>query len=192
MTLEAGTGAVHTAPGHGQEDYEVGLKYGLDVYAPVDHKGRFTKEGGDLRWAARVQGEQGRSSSILKEKGALLAEEKITHSYPHCWRCKNPVIFRATEQWFISMKTNDLLKKIGRERPERQLGSAWGKDRILGMIENRPDWCISRQRAWGVPIIAFTCKDCNELLLDQKVVDHVADIVEKEGADVWFTRTPPS
>ncbi len=126
---------------------------------------------------------------LLKSKNALLAEEKIIHSYPHCWRCKNPVIFRATEQWFISMKTNDLLKKTVENIQKVNWVPSWGKDRILGMMENRPDWCISRQRAWGVPIIAFTCTECSELLLDQKVVDHVADIVEKEGADAWFVRT---
>ena len=111
-----------------------------------------------------------------------MAEEKISHSYPHCWRCKSPVIFRATEQWFISMKANDLHKKTLENIQKVNWVPTWGKDRILGMMENRPDWCISRQRAWGVPIIAFTCTKCNELLLDQKVVDHVADIVEKEGA----------
>ena len=189
VTLEAGTGIVHTAPGHGQEDYEVGLKYGLDVYAPVDHKGRFTKEAGEFAGQHVFKANKG-IIELLKSKNALLAEEKIAHSYPHCWRCKNPVIFRATEQWFISMKTNDLLKKTVENIHKVTWVPAWGKDRILGMMEGRPDWCISRQRAWGVPIIAFTCKACNELLLDQKVVNHVADIVEKEGADAWFVRMP--
>ena len=189
VTLEAGTGAVHTAPGHGQEDYEVGLKYGLEVYAPVDQKGRFTNEGGELS-GQHVFKANKPIIELLKSRGALLAEEKISHSYPHCWRCKNPVIFRATEQWFISMKTNDLLKKTVENIHTVNWVPTWGKDRILGMMESRPDWCISRQRAWGVPIIAFICRSCNELLLDQKVVDHVAAIVEKEGADVWFSRTP--
>ncbi len=187
VTLEAGTGAVHTAPGHGQEDYEVGLKYGLDIYAPVDHKGRFTKEAGEFAGEQVFKANKG-IIEVLKSRGALLAEEKISHSYPHCWRCKHPVIFRATEQWFISMKTNDLLKKTVENIHKVTWVPTWGKDRILGMMENRPDWCISRQRAWGVPIIAFTCKECNELLLDKKIIDHVADIVEKEGADVWFTK----
>jgi isoleucyl-tRNA synthetase len=189
VTLEAGTGIVHTAPGHGQEDYEVGLKYGLEVYAPVDQKGRFTKEAGEFAGQNVFKANKG-IIELLKSKSALLAEEKISHSYPHCWRCKNPVIFRATEQWFISMKTNGLLKKTVENIHKVNWVPSWGKDRILGMTENRPDWCISRQRAWGVPIIAFTCKACNELLLDKKVVDHVADIVEKEGADAWFVRTP--
>ena len=188
VTLEAGTGAVHTAPGHGQEDYEVGLRYGLDVYAPVDQKGRFTSEGGEFA-GQHVFKANRPIVELLKSRGALLAEEKISHSYPHCWRCKNPVIFRATEQWFISMKTNDLLKKTVENIQTVNWVPSWGKDRILGMMESRPDWCISRQRAWGVPIIAFTCTKCNELLLDAKVVDHVAHIVEKEGADAWFART---
>ncbi len=189
VTLEAGTGAVHTAPGHGQEDYEVGLKYGLEVYAPVDHKGVFTKEAGDFAGQYVFKANKN-IIELLKNKNALMAEEKISHSYPHCWRCKSPVIFRATEQWFISMKTNDLHKKTLENIQKVNWVPTWGKDRILGMMENRPDWCISRQRAWGVPIIAFTCTQCKELLLDQKVVDHVADIVEKEGADAWFVRTP--
>ncbi len=188
VTLEAGTGAVHTAPGHGQEDYEAGLRYGLDVYAPVDHKGRFTKEAGEFAGQQVFKANNG-IIELLKNKHALLAEEKIFHSYPHCWRCKNPVIFRATEQWFISMKMNELLKKTVENIHQVNWVPSWGKDRILGMMENRPDWCISRQRAWGVPIIAFTCKQCNELLLDRKIVEHVADIVEKEGADAWFKRT---
>jgi isoleucyl-tRNA synthetase len=188
VTLEAGTGAVHTAPGHGQEDYEVGLKYCLDVYAPVDQKGKFTKEAGEFAGLPVFKANAG-IIELLKAKNALLAEEKISHSYPHCWRCKHPVIFRATEQWFVSMQKNDLLKKTVENIHKVNWVPSWGKDRILGMMENRPDWCISRQRAWGVPITAFTCKGCNTLLLEKAVVDHVADIVEKEGADAWFVRS---
>jgi isoleucyl-tRNA synthetase len=188
VTLEAGTGAVHTAPGHGQEDYEVGIRYGLDIFAPVDRKARFTKEAGIFVGEHVHKANKG-IISLLREKHALLAEERILHSYPHCWRCKNPVIFRATEQWFISMKTNNLLKKTTEEASKVTWVPAWGKDRFLSMIENRPDWCISRQRAWGVSIVAFTCNDCGELLLNKAVIDHVAAIVEQEGADVWFTRS---
>ncbi len=187
VTLEAGTGAVHTAPGHGQEDYEVGLKYGLDIYAPVDQKGRFTKEAGQFAGENVHKANKG-IIELLRTHGALLAEEKISHSYPHCWRCKNPVIFRATEQWFISMKKNDLLKKTIENANMVSWVPGWGKDRFLSMIENRPDWCISRQRAWGVSIVGFTCKDCGQLLLDKTIIDHVADIVAKEGADVWFAK----
>ncbi len=188
VTLEAGTGAVHTAPGHGQEDYEVGIRYGLDVYAPVDHKARFTKEAGQFAGEHVHKANKG-IITLLKEKHALLAEETISHSYPHCWRCKQPVIFRATEQWFISMKNNDLLKKTVENVHKVTWVPGWGKDRFLSMVEKRPDWCISRQRAWGVSIAAFTCKDCGQLLLDKTIIDHVAAIVEKEGADVWFTRS---
>ncbi len=188
VTLEAGTGAVHTAPGHGQEDYEVGLRYGLAIYAPVDHKARFTKEAGQFAGEHVHKANKG-VIALLKEKNALLAEEKISHSYPHCWRCKHPVIFRATEQWFISMKTNELLKKTVENVHAVTWVPGWGKDRFLSMVERRPDWCISRQRAWGVPIVAFTCKDCGQLLLEKTIIDHVADIVEKEGADAWFTKS---
>ena len=188
VTLEAGTGIVHTAPGHGQEDYEVGIRYGLDVYAPVDHKARFTKEAGPFAGENVHKANKG-IINLLKEKNALLAEEKIIHSYPHCWRCKNPVIFRATEQWFISMKNNDLLNKTVENVHKVTWVPGWGKDRFLSMVEKRPDWCISRQRAWGVSIVAFTCKDCGQLLLDKSIIDHVAAIVEKEGADIWFTRS---
>lgn len=191
VTLDAGSGAVHTAPGHGQEDYEVGLRYGLAIYAPVDHKGRFTSEAADFSGQHVHKADKG-IIELLKAKGMLLAEEPITHSYPHCWRCKNPVIFRATEQWFISMEKNGLLKKAIENIHNVKWVPSWGKDRILGMMENRPDWCISRQRAWGVPIIAFTCKRCNAMLLDKKTADFVADIVEKEGADAWFTKPAES
>ena len=189
VTLEAGTGAVHTAPGHGQEDYEVGLRYGLDVYAPVDHQARFTKDAGVFIGEHVHKANKG-VISLLREKGALLAEEKLVHSYPHCWRCKHPVIFRATEQWFISMQANDLLKRTIEDANSVSWVPGWGKDRFLSMVENRPDWCISRQRAWGVSIVAFTCRDCGELLLDKTVIDHVAGLVEQEGADVWFIKTP--
>jgi isoleucyl-tRNA synthetase len=188
VTLEAGTGIVHTAPGHGQEDYEVGMRYGLEVYAPVDHKARFTKEAGQFA-GEHVHKANKAIIALLKEKNALLAEEKISHSYPHCWRCKNPVIFRATEQWFISMKNNDLLKKTVENVHKVTWVPAWGKDRFLSMVEKRPDWCISRQRAWGVPIVAFTCNDCGQLLLDKSVIDHIAEVIEQDGADVWFTKS---
>ena len=123
----------------------------------------------------------------MQELDVLLKEEKITHSYPHCWRCKKPVIFRATEQWFISMETGDLRKKALEAIESVSWIPRWGRDRIHGMISVRPDWCISRQRTWGVPIIAFTCKKCGFLLLDKNVVDHVAGLAEEHGADIWFS-----
>jgi isoleucyl-tRNA synthetase len=187
VTLDAGTGLVHTAPGHGQEDYATGIKYGLDVYAPVDGKGRFTPDVAE--WAG-VSVFKANPAIVEKLRGAdrLLAEEKLAHSYPHCWRCKRPVIFRATEQWFVSMETNRLKERAIEGIHNVRWIPQWGKDRILGMMTNRPDWCLSRQRAWGVPIAAFRCGACGHVLIDGKVVDHVADLVAREGADVWFSR----
>src|SRR3989337_1556779 len=169
VTLEQGTGCVHTAPGHGEEDYETGLKYGLDIYSPVDSRGRFND---DVPFFAGMQVFEANKfiNEKMQELGVLLKEEKITHSYPHCWRCKKPVIFRATEQWFISMETGDLRKKALEAIETVSWIPRWGRDRIHGMISVRPDWCISRQRTWGVPIIAFTCKKCGFLLLDKNVV----------------------
>ncbi len=189
VTLDAGTGIVHTAPGHGQEDYDVGRKYGLDIYAPVDNKGVFTK---DVEYFAGMHVFKSNEAIIekLKEVGALLASEKVAHSYPHCWRCKNPVLFRATEQWFISMEKNDLRKQATDWVEKIKWIPRWGRDRMLGMIENRPDWCISRQRAWGVPIAIFRCADCGELLMDETIVEHVATLMEEGGADIWFTHEP--
>ncbi|MGE5446064.1 MAG: isoleucine--tRNA ligase [Ignavibacteriales bacterium] len=187
VTLDTGTGIVHIAPGHGQEDYEIGKKYNLDIYAPVDARGKFTKDveffGGMFIYDANKN-----IIEKLKEAGNLLREEKITHSYPHCWRCKNPIIFRATPQWFISMERNDLRKRALREINERvRWIPDWGRDRIFNMIENRPDWCVSRQRAWGVPIIVFYCNTCEEIIMNSEIVDYVSEIFENQGADAWFT-----
>jgi isoleucyl-tRNA synthetase len=189
VTLDQGTGCVHTAPGHGQEDYEVGLKYGLTVYAPVDQQGRFTHEA-DMFSGQRVFDANTPIITLLKERGRLLAESTIGHSYPHCWRCKKPVIFRATEQWFISMETTDLRRKAIEEIDRISWIPKWGRERIYGMMANRPDWCISRQRVWGVPIVAFTCLDCRTPLFSKAIADHVADQMEREGgSDVWFSKS---
>ncbi len=186
VTLDTGTGIVHIAPGHGQEDYEIGIKYNLDIYAPVDDKGRFTKE---VEFFAGMFVYDANREIIekLKEKNNLLREEKLVHSYPHCWRCKNPIIFRATPQWFISMEKNGLRSKALDEIEHVRWIPEWGRDRIYNMIENRPDWCVSRQRAWGVPIVVFYCDSCDHVIMDPEIVNHVADIFEKEGADAWFT-----
>ncbi|MFQ5542977.1 MAG: isoleucine--tRNA ligase [Nitrospiria bacterium] len=191
VTLEQGTGCVHTAPGHGQDDYEVGLKYGLEVYAPVDQHGRFTKEAGAFSEKKVFDANKDIISRLLS-KDALLKQDEISHSYPHCWRCKKPVIFRATEQWFISMSHNSLRDRAieAIENDVRWIPK-WGKERIFGMIKTRPDWCVSRQRVWGVPIVAFICTQCHFPLLSQTVINHVADLMtrEKEGSDIWFSKS---
>lgn len=190
VTLDQGTGCVHTAPGHGHEDFEMGMKYELGIYNPVGPEGDFLPDtpyfAGQKVWDANKA-----IIALLREKGALLHEQTITHSYPHCWRCKNPVIFRATEQWFISMEKNDLRKKaLQKIREEVEWIPPWGQERIYNMIEHRPDWCISRQRVWGVPITVFYCLDCGQLIAAQELANYVADLMEEGGADIWFERTP--
>ncbi len=187
VTQDQGTGCVHIAPGHGQEDYEAGQRYGLEVSAPVDAEGRFTAEAGELAGEPVFKADP-KIVQILSERKALLKEEKLTHSYPNCWRCKKPVIFRATEQWFISMEKTDLRRSALNAIDQVRWIPPWGRERIRGMLESRPDWCISRQRSWGVPIPAFYCKKCSEAVLSQELCEHVASIFEKEGSDAWYVR----
>ncbi len=185
VTLEAGTGLVHTAPGHGQEDYDSGRRYGLPPYSPVDDGGKFTQEvpefAGQKVWDANAG-----IIELLKAKGKLLAAQEMTHSYPHCWRCKKPIIFRATEQWFISMEKNDLRPKALAAIDGVTWIPRWGRERIYQMVERRPDWCISRQRAWGVPIVAFHCTDCGQVMLTSEILAGIIARVREEGADFWF------
>ncbi len=188
VTQDQGTGAVHIAPGHGQEDYEVGLRYGLPVIAPVDAEGKFTAEAGDLQGEFVFKADT-RIIQKLRDRGALLKEEAFSHSYPHCWRCKQPVIFRATEQWFISMDKMGLRQQALDTINQVRWVPPWGKDRIRGMLESRPDWCISRQRSWGVPIPAVYCRQCNRAVLTDELCNHVAAIFERESSDAWFTRS---
>jgi len=187
VTLDAGTGCVHTAPGHGREDYDVGLKYGLEVYSPLDDAGRFLA---DVEFFAGLNVFEANPKVIekLKQVGNLIAQEKITHSYPHCWRCKEPVIFRATTQWFISMEANDL-RKNGDGPPVSH------RERALAAIEtvrwdpaSSQDWCISRQRNWGVPIVALICEDCDEAYFETSWVMGVVDrfATHPTGCDYWF------
>ncbi|MFZ0613242.1 MAG: isoleucine--tRNA ligase [Desulfobacterales bacterium] len=187
VTLDAGTGCVHTAPGHGREDYEVGLQYGLEAYSPVDDAGRFTDEVKFFDGQFVFDANPGISAK-LKEVGALMASETIAHSYPHCWRCKQPVIFRATPQWFISMDKTGLRQKSLAAIDRVKWIPGWGRERIHGMIENRPDWCVSRQRAWGVPIAVFYCEDCGALLMDEDVMRRVHELFTVHGADIWFEK----
>jgi len=189
VTLETGTGIVHIAPGHGEEDYQIGLKYNLEVYVPVDEEGKFYPHipligGMNIYKANEV------ILSVLKEKGNLLHHTIVEHSYPHCWRCKKPIIFRAEDQWFISMSAKGLREKALKSLEKVNFIPSWGKNRLYSMLEKRPDWCISRQRVWGVPITVFKCKSCKEVLKDFKYYEKVISLFEKEGCDPWFIKSP--
>ena len=196
VTLDQGTGCVHIAPGHGMEDYILVLEHNakaspgerLEIVAPVDNSGRFTDVVKEFA-GQHVLKANPKIVEFLQANGRLLGQGSLNHSYPHCWRCKNPVIFRATEQWFVSMETNDLRKEALAEIERVRWIPSYGRDRINGMIENRPDWCLSRQRVWGVPIPGFTCMGCRFVLADPTVVEHLATLMETKGADVWFEQS---
>jgi isoleucyl-tRNA synthetase len=186
VELETGTGAVHTAPGHGVDDFETGVKYGLPILNPVDGAGRFTAEAGPYAGQNIFKAQQ-QIIADLRASGLLIALEAYEHSYPHCWRCKNPVVFRATAQWFIAMDANSLRRRIVTELPEVTWTPAWGEERMTQMIENHPEWCVSRQRTWGTPIPAMICDGCQESILDPRVARIVADRFRADGARVWWT-----
>ena len=186
VTLEAGTGCVHTAPGHGQEDFEVGMKYGLPVINPVDPSGKFTAEAGQFAGLNVADG----NVPVIKELAArslLLGKSSIKHQYAHCWRCKNPIIYRATEQWFASVDgfRDEALKAIAEEV---QWIPSWGEDRIHNMVADRQDWCISRQRVWGVPIPIFYCTKCNEHIINDTTITAVAELFRREGSNAWWAK----
>jgi isoleucyl-tRNA synthetase len=195
VTLEQGTGAVHTAPGHGQEDYAVGRQYGIETYCPVDAGGRFYHaEGAAGRLPDELIGKTVWEANpvvtgILTHHHALLAHEKVEHSYPHCWRCHKPTIFRATEQWFIGMERNNFRQRALDAIHQVRWLPDWGEGRIANMIATRPDWCISRQRVWGVPIIVFYCEACREPLIDRQYLDPVVRLFAEHTADIWYERT---
>ncbi|MEW6732563.1 MAG: isoleucine--tRNA ligase [Acidobacteriota bacterium] len=187
VTLEVGTGCVHTAPGHGHDDYVIGKQYGLEIYCPVDNRGVFKSDvehfAGKQIFAANPE-----IVELMRTRGVLLHHENYEHDYPHCWRCHKPVVFRATPQWFISMDKNDLRGRAIAAINDIYWKPGWGQERMHNMFANRIDWCISRQRSWGVPITAFYCEGCGGELISAEIIEHIAEIFDREGADAWYAR----
>ena len=182
-----GTGCVHNAPGHGEDDYKIGLKYNLPVLSPVDEKGRFTKEVKEFEGINVFSANKLIVEKLAQEK-SLFFEEEIIHSYPHCWRCKKPVIFRATEQWFFGVDHQDLRKRLLAIIEKVTWVPKEAKERIKSMIENRPDWCLSRQRYWGVPLPVFYCQQCKKPVITEETIKNIKEKVEENGSDIWFHR----
>ncbi len=188
VTLDQGTGLVHTAPGHGAEDYEVGQKYGLETLAPVNDRGVFTEEAGQFAGQFVFKANDA-IVEHLGERGALAARADLEHSYPHCWRCRQPIIFRAMEQWFIALDHCGLRQVALEEISRVGWVPAWGQNRITGTVEQRPDWCVSRQRAWGVPLPFLQCEECGESIVDRDLILKFRERVLQDGVDIWFQET---
>ena len=185
VTMESGTGCVHTAPGFGADDYMTCKRYKMDMIVPVDDRGYQTEDAGP--YAGMYYEESGeRIIADMRESGALLASEQITHSYPHCWRCKHPIIFRATPQWFCSVEA--FKDEAVRACDDVTWTPAWGRERMIGMIRERADWCISRQRHWGLPIAVFYCKDCGEVICNDETIDNVSRLFAEHGSNVWYEK----
>ncbi|MEG2429753.1 MAG: class I tRNA ligase family protein, partial [Oscillospiraceae bacterium] len=188
VTLESGTGCVHTAPGHGVDDFEVCKNYKqLPIVVPVDANGILTEEAGEFVGLTTEKANKAIAQK-LEETNSLFAIEKIVHQYPHCWRCKKPVLFRATEQWFCSI--NDFKEKAMEEISKVEWIPAWGGKRIESMVKDRSDWCISRQRTWGVPIPIVYCNDCGKPIVNDISIKAISELFRKEGSDAWFIREP--
>lgn len=185
VTLEAGTGCVHTAPGHGTDDYRVGLEAGLPAFSPVDDRGKYTEEF-PMMQGTKIWDANPKIIDLLEQKGLLLHHSEYQHSYPHSWRSKKPLIFRATPQWFFSIDAKDLREKSLAAIPEVKWIPDWGISRIESMVSNRPDWCLSRQRNWGVPIPSFTCQSCGEVHLESEAISHFISLVKQKGIEIWY------
>jgi len=188
VTREDGTGVVHTAPGHGREDFETGRRYGLPIVNPVDDRGIFTKEAMQFEGMHILKQGNAAVREALSEAGALMASSEVAHSYPHCWRCHKPVVFRTTEQWFMNLDHDDLRKKVLEEIESVTCYPSEGRNRLYAMIESSPDWCLSRQRSWGVGIPVMMCRECREVVMDSRMIDNVYRDALANGSDSWFEK----